>query len=109
MSTTETIVTIVGLALLSVLTRGFFLLPRRAVPLPSWFHQGLRFVPLAALVAILVPEVLMKDGVLITTFKDARLYAALAAAAYYYWRRGIFGTIVAGLSVLIPLKVALGW
>jgi len=40
---------------------------------------------------------------------DARLYAALAATAYYFARRGILGTILTGMAVLLPLRLGLGW
>jgi len=100
---------IVGLALLTVLTRGFFLLPDRELPIPAWLKQGLRYAPLAALAAVVVPEVVMSHGQLITTFKDARLYAAATAAAYFFWRRGILGTIVSGTAVMLALRLGLGW
>jgi branched-subunit amino acid transport protein len=109
MSFWEGAIAIVGLALLTALTRGFFLLPEREVPLPVWLKQGLRYAPLAALAAVVVPEVVMTQGHLITTFKDARLYAAAAAAAYFFWRRGILGTIVTGTAVMLLLKLGFGW
>jgi branched-subunit amino acid transport protein len=109
MSFWEGAIAIVGLALLTALTRGFFLLPEREVPLPVWLKQGLRYAPLAALAAVVVPEVVMTQGHLITTFKDARLYAAAAAAGYFFWRRGILGTIVTGTAVMLLLKLGLGW
>ena len=102
-------VAIVGLALLTVLTRGFFLLPERELPIPAWLKQGLRYAPLAALAAVVVPEVVMSHGQLITTFKAARLYAAAVAAAYFFWRRGILGTIVSGTVVMLALRLGLGW
>ena len=105
----EGAITIVGLALLTALTRGFFLLPEREVPLPVWLKQGLRYAPLAALAAVVVPEVVMTQGHLITTFKDARLYAAAAATAYFFWRRGILGTNVTGTAVMLQLRLGLGW
>ena len=105
----EAAIAIVGLALLTVLTRGFFLLPEREVPIPAWLKQGLRYAPLAALAAVVVPEVVMSHGQLISTFKDARLYAAAVATAYFFWRRGILGTIVSGTLVLLALRLGLGW
>jgi branched-subunit amino acid transport protein len=51
----------------------------------------------------------MTQGRLIDTLLDARLFAALAAAGYYFWRRGILGTILAGMAVLLPLRLGLGW
>jgi branched-subunit amino acid transport protein len=105
----EAAIAIVGLALLTLLTRGFFLLPEREVPIPAWLRQGLRYAPLAALAAVVVPEIVMSQGALITTVKDARLYAAAAATAYFFWRRGILGTIVTGTAVMLAMRLGLGW
>jgi branched-subunit amino acid transport protein len=109
MSNWEMVLAIVGLAVITVATRGFFLYPEQDLPLPAWLRQGLRYAPLAALAAVVAPEVVMTQGHLITTFKDARIYGMLAATAYFFWRRGILGTIVTGTLVLVALRVGLGW
>ncbi len=109
MSGIEGWLTIAGLTLLTVLTRGFFFLTEREIPIPDWLRQGLRYAPLAALMAVVLPEVVLTQGQLIGTLKDARLYATAAAAAYFYWRRDILGTILSGMAVLLPLKLLLGW
>jgi branched-subunit amino acid transport protein len=109
MSTWEIIVTVVGLTVITVVTRSFFLLPERELPMPGWIKRGLRYAPLAALAAVIAPEVLMTQGQLIVTWQDARLPALAAACAYYFWRRGILGTIVVGMAVFLPLRLALGW
>lgn len=109
MSLLEGLVAVIGLALLTVLTRAFFLLPERDIALPAWLQQGLRYAPLAALVAVVAPEVVLTQGELISTWKDPRLPAVLVASAYYFWRRGILGTIVSGTAVLLGLKLGLGW
>jgi len=105
----EAVVAIVGLAFITVGTRGFFLYPERELPLPSWLKQGLRYAPLAALAAVVVPEIVMQQGHLINTVKDARLYAAIAATGYFFWRRGILGTIVTGTLVMVALRTGFGW
>ena len=74
------IIAIIGLALLTVLTRAFFLLPERELPIPGWLQQGLRYAPLAALVAVVAPEIVMTQGELISTWKDARLPAVVVAS-----------------------------
>lgn len=109
MSSWETVLAILGLAVITIGTRGFFLFPDRELPLPAWLQQGLRYAPLAALAAVVAPEVLMTQGHLITSLKDARLYAALAATVYFFWRRGILGTIVTGTLVMVALRTGLGW
>ena len=105
----EAAAAIVGLAVITLGTRGFFLYPDRDLPLPEWLKQGLRYAPLAALAAVIAPEVLMQQGHFIATAKDARLYATAAATAYFFWRRGILGTIVTGTAVMVALRVGLGW
>ena len=109
MTTFESVLTILGLALISLATRSAFLISERELVLPEWVQRGLRYAPLAALAAVAVPEVVLSQGELIDTWKDARLYAAAAGAAYYFWRRGILGTILTGMAVLLPLRFGLGW
>lgn len=109
MSTTEALITIAGLALITLLTRGFFILPSRELPIPPRLRMALRYAPVAALTAVVVPEVVLTQGRLITTWQDPRLFAAAAGAAWYFWRRGILGTIVTGTSVLLALRLGLGW
>ena len=101
--------TILGLAAVTVFTRTFFLISDRELVLPGWVQRGLRYAPLAAIAAVVVPEVVMIQGHLIDTWRDARLFSAAAATGYYFWRRGLLGTIVTGMTVLVPLKLGLGW
>jgi len=109
MSGAEATIAIIGLALITVITRSFFLISERELVLPDWVKRGLRYAPLAALTAVLVPEIVMTQGQLIETWKDARLFAVIAASACFFWRRSILGTILAGMVVLLPLKLLLGW
>ena len=109
MGSWEMALAILGLAVITLGTRGFFLYPERELPMPAWLKQGLRYAPLAALAAVVAPEIIMTQGHLITTFKDARIYATFAATAYFFWRRGILGTIVTGTLVMVALRTGLGW
>ena len=109
MGSSEGVLAIIGLALLTVATRGFFFLTERKIPIPDWLRQGLRYAPLAALAAVVLPEIVLTQGQLIDTWQDARVFAAVAAAGYFWWRRGILGTIVVGMAVLLPLRLGLGW
>jgi branched-subunit amino acid transport protein len=56
-----------------------------------------------------VPEIVMTQGALIQTWQDARLFAVAAGLAWFAWQRGVLGSIVAGMVVYLPLKIALGW
>ncbi|MCV2369524.1 AzlD domain-containing protein [Roseateles oligotrophus] len=109
MSDWETVLAIFGMGAITLLTRSFFLLPKHDLPLPDWVKQGLRYAPLAALAAVIVPEIVMTQGHLIATWKDARLYAVAAGTAYFFWKRGILGTIISGTAVMLLLRIGLGW
>lgn len=100
---------IAGLTAISVLARNLFMLSDKPWPLPGWAQEALRVAPLAALVAVIAPEVFMSQGAMIGTWRDARWPAALVATLYYFWRRDMLGTIVSGMAVLLILKLGLGW
>jgi branched-subunit amino acid transport protein len=104
-----TVLTIAGMTGITVLTRTLFFLSSKPWSLPEWAQTGLHYAPMAALAAVIVPEIVMTDGALITTWKDARLFAATVGIAWYFWRRSVFGTILAGMAVYLPLHVGLGW
>jgi branched-subunit amino acid transport protein len=100
---------IVGLAAITVLTRGFFIIPEREIPIPAWLREALRYAPLAALVAVLLPEVAMTGDHLLDTWRDARIYATATGVAVFATTRNLLGTILAGTAVLLALRLGLGW
>ena len=109
MSPWMTVAAIAGLTAVSVVTRGFFLIPDREVPIPGWLREALRYAPLAALVAVLLPELAMTGDHLIATWKDARLYATASGILVFVTTRSLLGTILAGTAVLLALRLGLGW
>jgi branched-subunit amino acid transport protein len=104
-----TVVTILGLAVVTVITRSFFFISSKPWALPAWAQRGLHYAPIAALSAVIVPEIVMTQGHFIATWQDARVFAALAGTAWFFWHRGVLGTIVAGMAVYLPLHIGLGW
>jgi len=98
-----------GLTAVSVVNRSFFFLFEREVPMPDALKRGLRHAPLAALVAVIAPDIALTHGHFVFNPRDPRLYSALAAATYALWRRGILGTIVVGMLVFWGLRFGLGF
>lgn len=109
----DTLLTIALMTVVTVVARSFFFLSDREWALPSWMQRGLQYAPIAALAAVVIPEVVMTKGVFIHTLLDARLYGALAGCAYFLWSRGashaVLGTIVCGMAIYLPLHIGLGW
>lgn len=104
-----TLLTIVLLGVITVVTRSFFFISSKPWTLPGWAQRGLQYAPIAALAAVVVPEIVVSQGALVTTWQDARLFSAAAGAAWFFWRGGVLGTIVAGMLVYLPLRLGLGW
>ena len=108
-----TVLVIVGLTVITVLTRSLFFISSKPWQLPSWAQRGLQYAPIAALAAVIVPELVMTQGQFIHTWQDARLFAAMAGAVWFFWHKGqgqaVLGTIVFGMAVYLPLHLGLGW
>jgi branched-subunit amino acid transport protein len=108
-----TVLVIVGLAVITVLTRSLFFISSRPWQLPRWAQRGLQYAPIAAMAAVIVPELVMTQGHLIQSWQDARIFAAVAGAAWFIThraqRQAVLGTIVAGMFVYLPLHLGWGW
>ena len=74
-----TLAVIAGLAGVTVLTRCFFFMSDKPWHLPGWAQRGLQYAPIAALSAVVIPEIVMSQGQLIASWQDARLFAAAAS------------------------------
>jgi branched-subunit amino acid transport protein len=104
-----TLAVIVGLAVVTVLSRCFFFILDRPWSLPGWAERALQYAPVAALAGVIAPEIVMSSGHLVATWQDARLFAAPAGALLYFWRRSVLLTILGGMAVYLPLHLGLGW
>ena len=104
-----TLFTTVLLAGVTVLTRCLFFLSDKPWSLPHWAQRGLQYAPIAALGAVVIPEVVMTQGALIQTWQEPRLFAVGVGAAWFAWRKDVLGTIVTGMAVYLLLRLGLGW
>lgn len=72
--------------------------------LPSWISQALRFVPIAALTAITVPELLAYHGAIELSWHNERLLAGLLASVVAWRTKNVFLTIGLGMISLYCLQ-----
>jgi branched-subunit amino acid transport protein len=87
------------LALCSVITRAGYFLFGHLVPLPDHVRSALRYAPLAALTAIIVPEVLpwtAQHGPVL----DLKLVAAIVSIWVFQRTRSALLLIVSGMLAL---------
>lgn len=105
-----TIGVIVGMAIVTVIARCFFFILDRPWRLPRWAQRGLQYAPIAALSAVVVPEILLEASVPIGDWRDARLFAAIVGGvAFFVFRKSVLATLLAGMAVYLALHLGIGW
>lgn len=97
-----------ALGLLTFLTRFSFLGLFQNWQPPVWVRRALRYVPVAALTAIIVPELLMPGGELSLTVLNPRLWAGLLAIFVAVRTRSITWTIAVGMVAFWLLRWLFG-
>jgi branched-subunit amino acid transport protein len=94
--------------LLTYATRLSFILLLERLPVPALVRRGLRFVPVAVLTAIIVPELILPGGELNVGPGNFRLLAGLLAILVARLTRNALATIVAGMVALTLLQTFFG-
>ena len=100
--------TLVVIGLLTFGIRLSFIVLAGRVKMPDWFQRTLRFVPAAALSAILAPELLQPNGKLDISLGNARLLAGALAMLVAWRTKNVLLTIGVGMAALLILQVVLG-
>lgn len=72
---------------------------------PGWFVLLLPFVPIAALTALVAPELLLVGGRLSIGADNPRFWAGVVAVAVAAWRRSVLLTIGCGFAALWLMRL----
>lgn len=99
--------TIIIIGAITFLYRASFIFFLEALRFPAWMEVPLRFVPAAALTAIIVPELLVRNGTLALDWQNERLLAGLVATVVALWTRSVMLTLVVGMAALYVLQALL--
>ncbi|HEY7850202.1 MAG TPA: AzlD domain-containing protein [Ktedonobacterales bacterium] len=97
---------IVLIGVLTYLMRVAFIGPSR-LALPPAVERALRFVPPAALAALIVPDLVGHNGALVLTLANPRLIAGVVALAVAWRTRSVGLTLVVGMAVFWLLSALL--
>jgi branched-subunit amino acid transport protein len=97
--------TIGGLTLLTFITRNAFLMLGQRVTLPARLQHALRYAPACALVALIVPEVVLHSGTLALNASNPKLVAAAVTVAVIIGTRRAFAGIVLGMLAYTLIRM----
>jgi branched-subunit amino acid transport protein len=93
-----------GMGLITFIYRFSFIFFLERIRLPEWLSQALRYVPVAALTAIIVPELLVHSGQLDLTWRNERLLAGVVAMLVAWYTKNTLLTIGLGMICLYGLQ-----
>jgi branched-subunit amino acid transport protein len=96
--------TLLAVGLLTFLTRLSFIAAEGRYRPPAWFRRMLPFVPIAALTALVAPDLLLADGRLALEPGNARLLAGIVAIVVAAVWRNTLLTIGTGFAALLLLQ-----
>ena len=97
---------IVGLGATTLLCRSFFLLFGTSLTIPVEVQRALRYAPLGALIAILIPEMLVLQipgGGYTWTLFNPKLWGGVAAIICFVYSRSMMLTISVGMAVFLSV------
>lgn len=78
------------------------------IQLPDRVFRALRFVPVAVLTAIIVPELFMRDNQLSITLGNAYLVGGIVAVVVSWKFRNLLLTIVIGMTTFFLWRAIFG-
>ena len=100
--------TILLAGLMTFATRLSFIFLLDKIKVPDWFRRGLRFVPVAVLSAIILPELTSPTGTLDLSWHNSQLFAGIIAILVAWRTRNVILTILAGMAALLIFQTLLG-
>lgn len=100
--------TLIIIGVLTLATRLSFILILEKWEPPRLFQRSLRFVPLAVLCALIFPDLLIKNGVLLLPPDLPHVAGGLAACVVAWFSKNIFLTIGSGMLVFYLLRFLAG-
>jgi len=100
--------TILLAGLMTFATRLSFIFLLDKIKVPDWFRRGLRFVPVAVLSAIILPELTSPIGTLDLSWHNSQLFAGIIAILVAWRTRNVILTILAGMAALLIFQTLLG-
>ena len=92
---------VLAAGLLTFGTRLSFIVLLHRIKFPGWFLRGLRFVPMAVLSAIILPQLATRNNVLDISFRNPQLFAGALAILVAWRTKNVLLTILSGMAALL--------
>ncbi len=104
----EIIITLVGMGVVTYLTRALFIIAMKGDRLPPFVIRWLSFVPVAVLAAIICPMLAAPEKRLDLTYTNPYLLAGAAATVIALVTKNLIITVIGGMGIILLLKFLMG-
>lgn len=104
----EIIITLVGMGIVTYLTRALFIVAMKGDRLPPFVIRWLSFVPVAVLTAVICPMIAAPQKHLDLTYGNPYLLAGIVAAAIALATKNLIITVIGGMGDILLLKFLMG-
>jgi branched-subunit amino acid transport protein len=104
----EIILTLVGMGLVTYLTRSLFIIGIKDESLPPFIVRWLRFVPVAVLTAIICPMIAAPKGSLFLTYDNPYLLSGILTSVLAFVTKNLVVTVIGGIGMIVLLKYFMG-
>ena len=98
---------VIGMTLVTAWSRSFFLMLGERIKISPLALEAIRFAPLAAMIAILAPEIFLPANATSVAQFDIHLpniWGGIAALAAFYFSRKMVFTLVVGMAVFTAIR-----
>lgn len=100
----EIFLLIVGMTIVTYLTRYSPLLLFRSTGVPGWVEEWMKPIPVAVLTALIVPSLFLQEGILSISLENHYLVAGIAAALIAWKTRNILLTLGLSMALIVGLR-----
>jgi len=98
-------ITIAGMTLVTLATRTIMLAFGDRIPLPERVKHALRFAPVCALAALILPELLTEQGNWAISLANPKFVAGALAIAVMLATRSMMATMGLGMATYLALRL----
>ncbi len=104
----EIIITLLGMGVVTYLTRALFIMGMKGDRLPPFIIRWLAFVPVAVLTAIICPMIAAPEKRLDLTYTNPYLLAGILTTIIAVVSKNLVVTVLGGIGVILLLKFLMG-
>jgi branched-subunit amino acid transport protein len=104
----EVVITLVGMGIVTYLTRALFIFGMKGDTLPPFVIRWLSYVPVAVLAAIICPMIAAPKKHLDLTYGNPYLLAGIVATVIALATKNLILTVIGGMGAILLLKFLMG-